>query len=104
MCALPEDDQKVEIGHPFNFKQMIVNCPIYIEVDLKFNPQDGKEFTMYMRKFISDWVAKESGGAFRFQTSEGKPVRVKILSETEVIRRFGNAITPEKTNPPKGEK
>jgi hypothetical protein len=82
---------------------MIINVPIYLEVDAKFSPQDGREFTLKLRKLIRDSISESNGGKFRVKDDDGRSYTIKILSENQAIARFGSPLRQDKPQPPKEE-
>lgn len=72
---------------------MIVNCPVYLEVEEKFTPEQGREFTIGIRKLLRDHLVASTGGFFQIRTDQGQKLKIKILSEKQVIDRFGAKIT-----------
>lgn len=71
---------------------MIINCPIYLEVEEKFTPVEGREFTLQLRKLVLEQLQKSSGGKFRIKTDQGRVMTIKILSEAQAVARFGNPL------------
>lgn len=67
---------------------MIINVPVYLEVEGHFSPQEGKELAMILRKLLNDFIRKESGGHFFLNSDQGQKT-VKVLSEQQAINRFG---------------
>jgi hypothetical protein len=84
---------------------MIINCPIYLEVNEKFTPQEGREFSIGIRKFIVDQIVKDTRGTFKVVNSVNQKVlTVKILTESEAVQRFGSRISKEETKSPEDKK
>lgn len=80
---------------------MIINVPIYLEVEGKFTPQEGRELTLYLRRTVIDYVRKTSGGYFNVDLPEGRK-RIEILSEAQAINRFGTNKKVTTNSPQKG--
>jgi len=80
---------------------MIINCPVYFEVDEKFAPAEGREFVLGFRKFFRDYLATSSGGKFKVRHDNGRIYTIKILSEKQAVDRFGAKVT--KVNPQTNE-
>jgi len=78
---------------------MIINCPIYLEVEAKFTPEDGREFTVGIRKLLRDQLVASTGGSLKVRTDKGQTLTIKILSEKQAIDRFGAKMS-NLNNPP----
>jgi hypothetical protein len=79
---------------------MIINCPIYLEVEQKFTPEEGREFTLGIRKLLRDHLAASTGGSLKIKTDKGQILTIKILSEKQAVDRFGAKVTKVDNQPP----
>lgn len=79
---------------------MIINVPIYLEVNGRFTPEEGRELSIAMRRALFEFVRKQSGGFFKLETSDGIR-RVEILSEQQAVNRFGSKQKLTPSTPPK---
>jgi hypothetical protein len=74
---------------------MIINCPVYLEVDDKFTPQEGREFTLGIRQYLVDSIVKDLKGKpfyVNFPVT-GKNYAVRVLTESEALARFGKNVS-----------
>lgn len=78
---------------------MIVNCPIYVEVEAKFTPEEGKIFTRRIRKLLRDHLLQATHGSLKVRDDEGRILTIKFLSEQEALTRFGTKVS-KMDNPP----
>lgn len=82
---------------------MIINVPVYLEIEGKFSPVEGRELTLGLRKLLRDSLFNTTGGKLRVKTDEGRILNVVILSEQQAINRFGARLSKVSPNPPSGE-
>jgi hypothetical protein len=82
---------------------MIINVPIYLEIEGKFSPVEGRELTLGLRKLLRDSLFESTGGKLRVKTDEGRILTVALLSEQQAINRFGARLTKASPNPPQGD-
>jgi hypothetical protein len=84
---------------------MIINCPVYLEVDQRFTPTEGREFTLALREYLVTEIIKTPKVLFRVKHSNGVVYTIKVLKESEAIQRFGKPM--QKVNkaatPPSGK-
>jgi Cu/Ag efflux pump CusA len=77
---------------------MIINCPVYLEVDERFTPEEGREFTLALRQYLVSEIVKDTKGAFQVKhTKDGKLYTIKVLTESEAIQRFGKSLNKVKS-------
>lgn len=82
---------------------MIINVPVYLEIEGHFSPLEGKEITLGLRKLLKDQLFNATGGKLRVRTDEGRILNVAILSEQQALNRFGAKLSKVTTNLPEGE-
>lgn len=87
---------------------MIINCPVYLEVDGKFTPQEGRELSLGVRKFLVDAILKDTKGSInavwtRNDGSGNTTLKFKVLSESEALARFGKSVSKAKSQASDGE-
>lgn len=82
---------------------MIINVPVYLEIEGKFSPVEGKELTLGLRKLLRDQLFTATGGKLRVRTDEGRILNVSLLSEQQALNRFGAKLSKVTINPLPGE-